>query len=323
MSALKKENLRRSLFGGEPVTPEERVIVDIPIADIYDHPKHTYEVVDDEAMDQLVAEIEEFGVVDPINVREKPTDAGGFEGMDGHRRRHASKKAGKTTIPAFIRNWTDEQSDIWMNASNSQRPELKISEKSRGLLVEYEARKRRAGRKKENASQVETQKRTDDLIASAMRMNRSTLQRLLRVAKLEDDLLKNYVDPGILPLNAGVEISFMLPAEQITLAESLAFLPNQSLSIEQASRLKQASKERRSAGEPPLGLEDIALLLTPEVKASDSKKNASAPKRKFALSGKKLDRYFPKTYTQEEIDAVMVYLLNDWAEENNPDYGEE
>ncbi|QGU03290.1 putative chromosome-partitioning protein ParB [Corynebacterium kalinowskii] len=77
---------------------------EIPINSIRPNPKQPRQVFDPEALNELVHSIKEFGLMQPIVVREK---GDGYELIMGERRWRASGKAGLQTIPAIVRNTDD------------------------------------------------------------------------------------------------------------------------------------------------------------------------------------------------------------------------
>lgn len=106
---------------GEPVT-------DIEVDKIYAFEGHPFKVVDDEKMEELVESIRYNGVLTPVIVR--PDDEGGYEMISGHRRLYAVNKIGLPTIPANIKEMTDDDAVIAMVDSNIQREEILPSEKA-------------------------------------------------------------------------------------------------------------------------------------------------------------------------------------------------
>lgn len=77
---------------------------EIPISAIRPNPRQPRQVFDPEALNELVHSIREFGLMQPIVVREKD---GGYELIMGERRWRASGKAGLKTIPAIVRQTDD------------------------------------------------------------------------------------------------------------------------------------------------------------------------------------------------------------------------
>ena len=86
-------------FFGIPASMEGSAMV--KIKDIYPFKDHPFKVLDDEKMNELVESIKANGVLSPVLVRPR-TPEQGYEMISGHRRLHASKKAGLEYIPAII-----------------------------------------------------------------------------------------------------------------------------------------------------------------------------------------------------------------------------
>ena len=76
-------------------------------------------------MDELVESIRENGILSPVVIR--PLDDG-YELISGHRRTHAAKRAGLTSVPAVIRNLSDDEATVLMVDANIQREEILSSE---------------------------------------------------------------------------------------------------------------------------------------------------------------------------------------------------
>lgn len=66
---------------------------------------------------------------------------GGYEIIAGHRRKYACEIVGLSTMPIFIRNYTDDEATIIMVDSNIQREDILPSEKSKAYRMKYDARK--------------------------------------------------------------------------------------------------------------------------------------------------------------------------------------
>lgn len=68
--------------------------------------------------------------------------------ISGHRRLHAAKMAGLTTIPAIVRELSDDDAVIAMVDANIQREELLPSEKAFKLIPPYDEKRRLEAKKK-------------------------------------------------------------------------------------------------------------------------------------------------------------------------------
>jgi len=101
---------------------------EIPIEQIDRNPFQTRTNVNEEQLAELAASISANGVVQPILVR--PLANGRFQLIAGERRWRASKIAGKATIPAFLRQVSDEQAMEITIVENLQRADLNAMEQA-------------------------------------------------------------------------------------------------------------------------------------------------------------------------------------------------
>lgn len=113
----------------ETVSNEE--IIDIPLEELRPNPYQPRTVFTDEALKELADSIKEYGVFQPIIVKKSIK---GYEIIAGERRYRASKLAGLDTIPAIIRNFTDEQMMEIALLENLQRENLSAIEEAQAYL---------------------------------------------------------------------------------------------------------------------------------------------------------------------------------------------
>ena len=122
-----------ALLGAESgVTTEE-----IEIRKILPFKGHPFRVRDDEKMMELAESIRQNGILTPVLVR--PFPQGGYEMISGHRRMRAAEIAGLTTIPAVIRDLSDDEAIIMMVDSNIQGKELLSSKKAFAYRMKMDA----------------------------------------------------------------------------------------------------------------------------------------------------------------------------------------
>ena len=124
---------------------------------------HPFKLLDDEKMQDLVESVKINGVLTPVLLRMDENEE--YEMVSGHRRMHAAQLAGLTTIPAIVRELSDDDAVIAMVDANIQREELLPSEKAFAYKMKMEAMRRTAGRPtKENPRQNVGNYETADLI---------------------------------------------------------------------------------------------------------------------------------------------------------------
>ncbi len=136
--AAKKATAKRPSAGGEDATEFAATYREIPAAQIQPNPRQPRSVFDEEALAELVHSIREFGLMQPIVVREVGTDS--YQLVMGERRWRASQAAGLETIPAIVRETAD--SDLLRDAllENIHRVQLNPLEEAAAyqqLLEEF------------------------------------------------------------------------------------------------------------------------------------------------------------------------------------------
>jgi ParB family chromosome partitioning protein len=110
------------------------LVVNLAIADIDKNPFQTRYVDDDEKLEELADSIKANGVVQPIMVRPSEED-GRYILILGERRLHASRKAGKTQIPAMVRRVSLQQAAEMTIIENLQREDLSALEQAEAFRV--------------------------------------------------------------------------------------------------------------------------------------------------------------------------------------------
>ena len=119
----------------EPARVPSNLVINIAIHDIDKNPFQTRYVEDDDKLEELADSIKASGVVQPILVRPSDEDDSRYILVIGERRLHASKKAGKTTIPAMVRKLSPQQAAEMTIIENLQREDLSPLEQAQAFKV--------------------------------------------------------------------------------------------------------------------------------------------------------------------------------------------
>lgn len=270
--------------------------MDIEIYKISGFKGHPFKVVDDEKMQELLESIKINGVLSPVLIR--PTGMDTYEMISGHRRLHAAQLAGLTAIPSIIREMTDDEAVIVMVDANIQREELLPSEKAFAYKMKMEAIKNQGKRSDLTSSQNETKLRADEKLAQEAGESRAQIQRFIRLTELIPELLE-YVDKKRISFTIGVDISHLDKEIQKWLFEYIR--DNGLVKPKQIALLREACKTGIMT-EGKL----IAIL-------NDSQPGRT-PSMKNLISEKKLRKYFPADYTEEDMRSVIVELLEQWSQ---------
>ncbi len=279
-------------------------ITKVNIAELHPFPNHPFQVRDDDAMKETVESVREYGVLTPVIVRSR--EEGGYEIISGHRRIRACEIAGIEEIPVIIRDMDYDTAVIAMVDSNIQREEILPSEKAAAYKMKLEAIKRKAGRpSKENVSQVETNKRSDEIIAEQNGESRAQVQRYIRLTELQPEL-QMMVDDGKMAMTPAVEISYLKPEEQKLLIDTIES-EQATPSLSQAKQMKLMSREGT--------LTDDSMLAVMTVQKKPEK-------IEIILPYESLTQYFPKSYTPHQMERMIYKLLGDWQKKKQRQHGE-
>lgn len=285
-SKIKMESFD-DLFGGSSAqgTGAEQ-IVNAPLADLHEFKDHPFKVLDDEKMEETTESIRLYGVLVPGIAR--PRAGGGYELIAGHRRKHGSERAGKTEMPIIVRNYSDDEATIIMVDSNIQREDILPSEKAKAYKMKYEAMKHQGKKSGKN---------TLDEVGEAAGENAKKVQRYIWLSRLSDELLE-MVDSRKLGFSQGVDISF-LSEEAQQWVEVIIEEQGCNVSTVQSGKLKEYGKSEE------LTLAMVRLILTEE----------KPKERKVTLKADKISKYFSDSYSNEEIENIIISLLDKWREE--------
>ena len=290
-----------NLFSSEQERQDAKLekIQILPLSELHPFEGHPFQVRDDEEMDKMVDSVKEYGVMTPAIVR--PRRDGGYEIVAGHRRCHASQRAGVDTMPCIVRDMDDDTAIILMVDSNCQREHILPSEKAKAYEMKLEAIKRQGRRSDLTSGQVGPkleERRSNQIVAEKAGESVKQVQRFIRLNKLTPNLMQ-LVDDGRLKTTPAVELSYLTPEEQ---EEFLSYMEEEGCtpSLSQAQKLKAASKESVLTKDKIHG---IMSARSPSVKPRE-------PQLTIAVS--KVERYFPKGCTSEQMESTILKLLENY-----------
>lgn len=202
-------------------------IAEIEISRIVENPFQPRTKFDEEAIRELSISIQQLGVIQPITVRKTANSS--FQIISGERRFRASKLAGKTGIPAYIR-LADDQTMLEMAlVENIQREELDAIE----IALSYQRL-------------IEECKLTQEAMSDRVGKKRSTISNYLRLLKLQPIVQAGLRDKMISMGHARAIINIDDQEEQLKLYEEAIL---KSYSVRQ---LEEAVRKLKSGGEKEL-----------------------------------------------------------------------
>ena len=269
-------------------------VIDIPLIELHPFKNHPFKVIDDESMLETSESITKHGVLVPVISR--PREEGGYELISGHRRKRASELAGKETLPCIVRNLDDDAATIIMVDSNIQRENILPSERAFAYKLKLEAMKHQGERKDLTSSQVGMKLQALDIIGQQAGDSRNQVHRFIRLTELVPELL-DMVDAKKIAFNPAVELSYLMPHEQVQLMEAME-MEQSTPSLSQAQRLKKYSQDGK---------------LTFDVMTAIMSEDKKGELDKVTLTGDKLKKYFPKSYTPQQMEETILKLLEGWS----------
>ena len=158
-------------------------VLELPLDQITENPYQPRTVFSEEALSELASSLQELGVIQPITVRKIDTQK--YELISGERRWRASKMAGLTTIPAFIRIANDEESLMMALVENIQRQDLDPIE----VALSYNR-------------MIEELNLTQEQMSERVGKKRSTITNYLRLLKL-DPIIQTGIRDGFISMGHG------------------------------------------------------------------------------------------------------------------------
>ncbi|CDA80700.1 parB-like protein [Clostridium sp. CAG:594] len=254
-------------------TPKDE-IVEIPINELMSNPYQPRKVFDEEALKELSESIKEHGVFQPIIVKKSVK---GYNIIAGERRTKASELAGLKTVPAIVRDFSDEEMMQVALLENLQREDLSAIEEAKAYK-----------------SIIESLRLTQDELAKRLGKSRSHITNMLGLLRLPLSV-QDMVLYGKISMGHARVLSKLENSEQI---EDLANkVISENLSVRDLEVLTNESSYVRS---------------TPSSKPRKSKEykyveDAMKEKlgTKVAISGNKIKISF---VTKEDLNRILEIL---------------
>ena len=193
---------------------KESDIVEIPLNEIRSNPYQPRKEFDEESLNEFAESIKEHGVIQPIIVKKSIK---GYELIAGERRTRASKIAGKTTIPAIIREISDQEMMEIALIENIQRQDLNPIEEAEAF-----------------AKIIETSGITQDEAAKKFGKSRSYITNLVGLLRLPEKTIELVRDGKITMGHARVLSKLEDPDQIDEIAKEII---NKGLSVRETEKL--------------------------------------------------------------------------------------
>ena len=307
-ASAKKAPVKEETPAPEPEPPKEpprkgetERIVFLNLSELHAFKNHPFQVRDDDEMRAMVESVKDKGVTQPAIVR--PREDGGYEIISGHRRQKASELAGYADMPCIVRNLSDDEAITQMVEDNiNQRENILPSERAKAYKMKLDAIKHQGQRTDLTSPQLAAKFRSDDKVAEGTNISGDTVRRYIRLNELSPQL-QQMVDDKKIAMTPAVELSYLKPEEQTLLLDTIES-EQATPSLSQAQRLKNFSQEGHLN-------EDSMLAIMSEEKKPE--------KNDLTIKADKLQKYFPKSYTPQQMEQVIIRLLDGWQKKRQRD----
>jgi ParB family chromosome partitioning protein len=256
-------------------------IVEVQLDDIYPNASQPRTYFDEKALNDLAQSIRNLGVIQPITVRK---EGGKFEIISGERRYRASKIAGLTSVPAYIRLVNDQEMLEMALVENIQREDLDAIE----VALTYQRLLDEIGLTQENLSQ-------------RVGKERSTITNSIRLLRLNPEV-QNAIRSGEISAGHGRAIISLEDSE----SQNILFkkILKEGLNVRQAelasTQLKNPEKaQARVKPALPNNLKKVQKSLSDVLEVNvEIKSSGKGNKGKIVLDFK----------NQEELDNILSHF---------------
>ena len=198
-------------------TTSKSDIIEIPVDDIRSNPHQPREYFDEEALNELAESIKDHGILEPIIVKKSIR---GYDLVAGERRTKAAKLAGLSTVPAIVRDFTDQQMMEIALIENIQREDLSPIEEA----VAYK-------------NYIDSTRYTQEDVANKFGKSRSYITNLLGLLSLPKYVQKEVTNGSISMSHARVlskmdDVDMILNLAQKVIDEGISVRELETLSRE-------------------------------------------------------------------------------------------
>lgn len=258
---------------------EGNSVVELKITEVEPNERQPRRDFDEQGLTDLAESIREHGVVQPIIVRKLGS---GYQIIAGERRWRASRKAGKKTIPAIIKECSNVEVMEIALIENLQREDLNSIEEAyayKSLIDEY------------NMTQEE--------IAQRIGKSRPAVANSLRLLQLPQEIKDMIAAGRITQGHARALLAIDSSKKQVAIAEKIV---NQQLNVRQIEKLAKDSKtEKQKIGD--IGQEQL------EIKQMEEKLKAALGTKVIIQHKKNKGRIEIEYYSNDELERILEILV--------------
>ncbi|MBP1535535.1 MAG: ParB N-terminal domain-containing protein [Ruminococcus sp.] len=298
----------------------QSAVQQIPCDKLHPYHNHKFELYTGERLDDMVASVQENGVLSPIIVQ---PDGDEYEILIGHNRWNACKIAGLSAVPAIVKTGlSEDEAEMYVIESNVMQrgfDNLRISEQA-AVVASRHSEMFSPGKRSDiqrelvllenpeaetaTLNPMGSRLDTNDQVGKEYGLSKGSVVRLIRINKLTDTL-KALVDSGDIAIRAGVELSFLSEKAQAVVAEQAEDF---KVDMKKSKALHDAADKE--------GNIDISTIVRIITGTADVKPKPKSVK----ISEETFYKYFEpgtkKAQVTETVEKALAFYFANVSEEN-------
>ncbi|MBS1402958.1 MAG: ParB/RepB/Spo0J family partition protein [Oscillospiraceae bacterium] len=199
----------------------------LPVDDIHSSAVQPRQNFSPSQLEELAASIGEYGVLNPLTVRQRTE---GYELVAGERRLRAAKLAGLLEVPCIVMELNMEEASLIALVENLQRRDLDFIEEARGI-----------------AQLIRLFGMSQEECARRLGKSQSAVANKLRLLRLPDDVLQGLCNAGLTERHGRALLRLNTPQEQ---RDALAYIISRDLTVAATDAYVERLLEAQAAPDP-------------------------------------------------------------------------
>ncbi len=242
---------------GDIRTDGSSAINEIALDSITPNPDQPRRIFDEESLDELATSIRELGIIQPLSLRKMPD--GSYQIIAGERRWRAARRAGLTSVPAYVRTVRDVEITEMALIENIQREDLNAIE----VALAFK-------------KLIDTYHLTQDRLSERIGKKRATIANHLRLLKLPAEIQLGLRDRKLDMGHARALLTIDDPKQQLRLYNQIV---KEGLSVRAVEKAAKDISEALARGERP--------------NTNLTKSRQASPAANYDMFVRELKTYFP------------------------------
>ncbi len=219
-SASGQEDLSEIFSAPQSATAQntdEKQIKEIPIENIIPSKHNKFDRYTGEKKEAMIDSIKENGILSPLTLR-KTDQPDIYEIISGENRWICAKEAGKTTVPAYTLDCSEEDAIMYLTEANLINRDISFRERIIAYRQQYDVMKLKSGERSDLQNEGGEKIDSLDILAKKYGESKTQMHRYIRTAELSDELI-NTVGAKKIALDAAAKLTALDKQAQAVVAD--------------------------------------------------------------------------------------------------------